>query len=382
MQRFKRFGVLLALIIVTLTVIPAPTAAQDDLPVLIIPVKGHVLTSALSADGSTLVVFEDPQIIHDWNAAQEYLPIQLVDIATGTVTMLDDHIDFASSAAFSADGTTLVTYHMNGDILVWDVASGTMAHQFKAWPGGATIALSADGSTLAFRSPGNQVIMTVWDVELEHMTAVLSALPNTYAEISAQWDNGPADFPTIPALSADGRTLIVPTADGNLYNWDVLTGLRTSLRRSTEDDRLRLPIRTVQFIVDDTQLVVNHRDEERIIIMEAATGYEYTSIDAVSGHEPAVTPDGSRIAWLDKDTGAIMLWDAAQPDDIQTITAVAAIGESPLMDVRIVPGSSVPTLYFTPDGQQLIFTGLAALDTGANAIVVIDLAGRPFSNTP
>jgi Leucine-rich repeat (LRR) protein len=344
----------------------------SDLPTRRIPVAGVLLITALSPDGQLLVVFEHPIAHDDWVAEARFLPLRLIDLNTGTETLLEGQTDFAIDAAFSGDGATLVSYHTNGEIIVWDVPGRTISQRIPAIPGQNRLSLSADGRVLVTVIPAVVGQLAVWDLDLEHITEILIDRRDSYAEFREQFDGVTPDSLAAFMLAPDGQTLWVATAYGRIWHWDVASG-EVTLWREPETESLHTPIRSLWLVADGTQLVFLERDEDLLYWMDLATGDVLNRIPVVSNHPPAVSVDGTRAAWLDQITHLITVWDAAQPDFTRIIDAGLSSEALEPAQLSVIHAANWPVLHFSPDGQRLIFTGLMATETGDNMILVIDL---------
>jgi len=322
--------------------------------------------SALSPDGKTLAVFEDGNL-HSDEVDPLYLPLRLVNLDTGAVSSLTGHTDYASAAAWSGDGRLLVTYHNNGVIMLWDPASGKELKRIHTLPGRSRMALSADGKTLVTLAPGVVLGYLVWDLESGTITTILTPPYDTYKQLSdtLQGGNIPDNITAALALSPDGHTLAAVSGFGNLFAWDLASGKMTQLVTSTATVPM-LSIRFITFTADGATLIYADTQAGTVHFLDVATGHEASVIQANTRVAPAVTPDGHKMAWVDADSKAIMVWDAAQPDSPQT---VASIPDSAGMLQPMPYGA----LYFTPDAAHLVLSGFFAGDSN-NYVWVIDLA--------
>jgi WD40 repeat protein len=114
----------------------------------------------------------------------------------------------AMSATFSPDGKILATAHSEGDIRLWDVASGLeimsfQGHQLSVW----CLAYSPQGNILA--SSGQDETIQLWDVTTGQRLRIL------------QGHKGDV-FCVI--FSQDGNILISGSTDSTIRLWDITTG--------------------------------------------------------------------------------------------------------------------------------------------------------------
>jgi WD40 repeat protein len=152
---------------------------------------------------------------------------------------------------------------------------------------------------------------------------------------------------------------------GNIFLWDIASGKMTQLVTSTATLPM-LSIVFATFTADGATLIYLDTQGSTIHFLDVATGQDSTAIQANTRATPAITPDGHKVAWVDHDSKAIMVWDAAQPDSPQT---VASIPDS----AGTLQPSPLGALYFTPDVTRLVLSGFFAQD-GNNYVWVIDLA--------
>ncbi|HEX3050201.1 MAG TPA: WD40 repeat domain-containing protein, partial [Aggregatilineaceae bacterium] len=161
-MRQKRFiWWIFLLILSALFSVPHSLSAQDS-DVRVIPLSGHFLCGDIAPDGQTVVLSESAVAQMD-AVIPDLLPIQLIDVESGNVTLLQGPSDYAYYAAFTPDGNTLATYHANGYIYLWQVGKETIfdtgantqpIKQIPALPGSSNIEFMPDGRTLVNRITG------------------------------------------------------------------------------------------------------------------------------------------------------------------------------------------------------------------------------------
>ena len=161
--------------------------AKRHLPV--IPALAHqavVVSAAFSPDGTRVVTASWDKTARVWDAA------------TGKLITAFEHHDSVVSAAFSPDGTRVVTASEDKTARVWDPATGkplTGALEHQGWV--ATAAFSPDGTRVVTSSWDNTA--RVWEAAtgkpltgaLEHQGRVVSAAfsPDGTRVVTASWDN-------------------------------------------------------------------------------------------------------------------------------------------------------------------------------------------------
>jgi WD40 repeat protein len=167
----------------------------------------------------------------------------------------------ARTVAFAPDGATVAVGQQDGQITLWDPATG----QKRATLDGhrefvATLAFSPDGTTLASSAGDHSV--RIWDVPNSRQRSVLSGQINTFADLKFSsdgrflvlgdhvtsvvrlWDiesgalhaclRGPSGAVVAVAISPDGGTLAAADYKGQITFWDFST-------LKTRSQRLRHP---------------------------------------------------------------------------------------------------------------------------------------------
>ena len=266
--------------------------------------------------------------------------------------------------AFSSDGKTLASANSNGQIVLWDVASGqarlTLPSQIANPVSG--IVFSPDGNTLASVSD-NSILL--WDAASgDELLAFPGSVPVT-------------DL----AFSPDGKTLAAVGQDGRITLWDSQAGSITQVLTGDPSG-----VNALAFSPDSTILSTGGKNA-RIKLWDRATGMEQASLPGVSG--AAVTdlvfsPDGKTLAAVGQDA-RITLRDSQSGSIIHDLNGhqigVNAIAFSPdskflasggqdaqikLWDratgkeLAALPGENgvpVTSLVFSADGKSLVSVG-------------------------
>ena len=122
---------------------------------------------------------------------------------------MTDYVEL--SAAFSPDGTKIVTVNAESTATIWDSATGdelmTLADHTATYPAGSAIAFSPDGAELvtADRSSSTPI---VWDVSTGNQLTTLV---------------GHTDDVSSVAFSPDGTKIVTASFDGTAIIWDATT---------------------------------------------------------------------------------------------------------------------------------------------------------------
>ena len=179
-----------------------------------------------------------------------------------------------STLAVSADGKTIAGYRETGEVIVYDL--GTARERRRVKTGGkavgpVAVALSPDGGLIACGRLYGDSSVRVWDV--------------------ATGKERPADAghrgPATLSLSADGKTL-VSRGGGQVFHWDLATGEGKAVPDDREGPgrvRLRLERRSAQ--VPHPAVPVHHRPR-RIATGGPLAGW--VEVDRPGGHPEGVPP--------------------------------------------------------------------------------------------
>ncbi|HLO33841.1 MAG TPA: WD40 repeat domain-containing protein [Anaerolineales bacterium] len=283
------------------------------------PLNAHanwVLSIAFSPDGKTLASSGgDGQLI-------------LWDVATGQpVRQLSGTTDWVSSVAFSPHGALLASGGGDGTLTLWDVSTGQSIRQFSAHTGWvSTIAFSPDGKTLASGSYDQTVILWKVSTGRDTQAATLQRLRQL---------SGHTDWVRSVAFSPDGRTLASGSDDHAIILWDVGTGQPIGQPLSGHTDF----VRAVAFSHDGKTLA-SGSDDRTIILWDLATRQRLRQL---SGHTDflrtvAFSPDDRTLA-SGGDDRTLILWN---------VTTGQPLGQPLSGHV-----DRVRTVAFSPDGKTL-----------------------------
>ena len=346
---------------------------------------GHtdsVTSVALSPDGTRLVSGSDDKTVKHW------------DVSSGKlIRTLEGHSDRVTSVAFSPDGRRVLSGgNQDGDLRLWDVATGRLIHVFKEAFGTSSVAFSPDGTRLLSGGPRDAWLWDAASGRLLHTLAghelpvqVVAFLPNGKHLITGGdkalklWDAasgqllrtfaGTSGSVESVAFSSDGTRLLSGGGDHTLKLWDAASGrlVRTFAGHAHW-------LRSVAFSPDGTRLM-SGSDDRTFKVWDAAGGQV---IHTLSHRSPiqsaAISPDGTRL--LSASAKTINLWDAASGELVRTFEAhtssVNSVAFSP-DGTRLLTGGNIGSsgdqtlkLWDTSTGQ--LIRPLAALPDGVNAV--------------
>jgi WD40 repeat protein len=227
--------------------------------------RDPVLSAAFSPDGTRLLTFGADRTARLWNAS------------TGRELLWTERMG-QWAAAFSPSGRKLATASTDNAVRLWDPATGEeLARRRHSGPVTA-VAFSPDGARLATVSDGVTVHLLDPDSGVE-----LTRLGHDSAV-------------TMITFSPDSARLITGTAEATIQLWDLASG--EEINRVEHD-----PVRV--FSPDRAQLATGHRSVIRLL--DLATGAELARIQQ-DGPAPAMvfSPDSALLAT--RDGKRVALW--------------------------------------------------------------------------
>ena len=282
-------------------------AAERHLPLA--PALGHqaeVMSAAFSPDGTRIVTASRDHTARVWDAA------------TGKpLTVPLEHRDSVRRAAFSPDGTRVVTASEDKTARIWDAATGkplTASLEHDSWV--VSAAFSPDGTRVVTASFDHTA--RIWDAATGHpLTAPL--------EHEREVANA--------AFSPDGARVVTASYDDTARIWDVATGkpLTPALRH---DDL----VVSAAFSFDGTRVITASTDGTARI-WDASSGRPLIVLEHKNSlRSAAFSPSGALVATASDDATA-RIWDAATGTPLS-----APLGHQ----------SSVMSAAFSPDGARVV----------------------------
>ncbi|SEE86480.1 WD-40 repeat-containing protein [Rhizobiales bacterium GAS191] len=272
--------------------------------------RGHhdgIRSAAFSPNGSRVVTASKDKTARLWDAA------------TGNpIAILSGHLGEVESAAFSPDGARVVTVADDKTARVWDGTTGKPLGVLGVRcdiPYGATF--SPDGTRIL--TVCNDWTVLMLDAETGRPIAVLQHY---------EYVNG-------AAFSPDGTRIVTTSADKTAGLWDGTSGKLIALLEHASE------VRTASFSGDSSRLVTAS-DDKTARLWDAATG---KAIAVLKGHDDAVlsaafSPDGARIVTASYDRTA-RLWKAETGDQISKLEGY---------------DKAVLAATFSPDGSRILTT--------------------------
>ena len=234
------------------------------------------------------------------------------------LAVLSGHDDIVLSAAYSPDGTRIVTASADKGARIWDAQTGAQL---------AVLSGHGDGVSCAAYSPDGTRIVTasddktarIWDAQTGAQLAVLS---------------GHGDGISCAAYSPDSSRIVTASNDKTARIWDVRTGAQIAVLSGHDDS-----VYTAAYSPDGTHIVTASGDKTARI-WNSRTGAQ---LAVLLGHGDglncaAYSPDGKRIVTASRDKTA-RIWDA------QTGAQLAVLSGH---------GSMVFSVAYSPDGTHIV----------------------------
>jgi WD40 repeat protein len=251
---------------------------------------------AFSPDGTTVAVTNSDSGTADQGS------VRLWDVATGkrTAILTDGQSQGAYSAAFRANGKTLVVGDANGSIYLWDVATRTQTTSINSTnhAGFAAVACSPVGSTMAAGDvDGTTYLVNVATKPPQEMFTVTTST-------ATATDPQPLMVNSL-AFSHDGTTLAIGDINGTI----ALINMETRRPIATLYDPGSKGVESVAFSPNDAAMAVADANGSTYLWSVATRKVIATLPDPGSGGVTSVafSPNGKILATGDED-GSANLW--------------------------------------------------------------------------
>jgi WD40 repeat protein len=224
------------------------------------------------------------------------------------------------SAAYSPDGKVIATGGSDNNIILWDVASGTMLNTLKGHTNWVlSLAFSPNGHQLA--SVSKDMLGKIWDVRSGSEIVTLKGHTGGLACVT---------------YSPDGKSIATGGADATVKVWDAVSGI--ALRTLGGHTKA---VYSISFSSDGIHLASAGVDHQ-LKIWDWQTGNLVRTSNAHDGYirSIAYSPDGKYLATAGDDK-VIKLWD----DQGVMVKSIKA------------HSNWIQTLHFSPDGKFLASGG-------------------------
>ncbi|HEY3246582.1 MAG TPA: protein kinase [Phycisphaerae bacterium] len=230
-------------------------------------------------------------------------------------TTFAGHTERVTSVVFSPDGAQVVSADMDGNLEVWQTATGQHLRHFESGqPTALDMAFRPDGTWLAVAGHDGVTLLD------SHSGQQLAALRG---QKSAAWS---------VAVRPDGRTLASGGGDGTLKLWDADT-----YQELLTFNGHRSIVRCAQFSPDGAYLV-SASDDGTLRLWNVSSGEQVWMRPAQHPLTQAVafSPDGCWLA-TGGDDARVYLWEVATGNRVRTLEHA----------------DSVESIAFSPDGRWL-----------------------------
>jgi WD40 repeat protein len=263
------------------------------------------------------------EVVTGSNAAQAHAPgavsvFQAVRAADAALAVLPEHDEVVESAAYSPDGSRIVTASRDHTARIWDASSGAPLAILRGHGGWViTAAYSPDGKRIVTASVDKSA--RIWDAGTGAALAVL---------------NGHGDIVESAAFSPDGARIVTASADNTARIWDARNGAQLAVLAGHTGI-----VQSAAYSPDGSRIVTASADHSTRI-WDAGTG---KLLMALGGHTDTVygasySSDGSRIVTASADRSA-RIWDARSGAPITVLTG---------------HGGWVRSAVFSADGARVV----------------------------
>jgi serine/threonine protein kinase len=268
---------------------------------------GDVYGAAFSPDGTRIVTGSWDQTARVWDARTGLPQLEL-----------KGHTGRVHGVAFSPDGTRVVTGSDDQTAKVWDARTGLPQLKLKGhtgWVG--SVAFSPDGTRIVTGSLDRTA--KVWDARTGSPQLKLEGHTNEVNSV---------------AFSPDGTRIVTGSLDRTAKVWDARTG---SFQRELRHTGW---VTSVAFSPDGTRIATGSVDQTAKV-WDARTGSPQLVLKGHTGwvRSVAFSPDGTRIVTGSEDSTA-KVWDAR--------------AGSPQLELKGHTVFNVLSVAFSPDGTRTV----------------------------
>jgi WD40 repeat protein/serine/threonine protein kinase len=295
----------------------------------ILALRGHarsILSAAFSPDGTRVITASRDETARVWDAS------------TGQeIAILRGHDHGVTSAAFSPDGTRVVTGSWDDTARVWDASTGKQLALLGGHESSVnTAAFSPDGTLVVTASSDKTA--RVWDACNGQQLALLSV--HVGSVFSA-------------AFSPDGTRVVTASEDETAWVWDASTELQPAPLVGHKRDVL-----SAAFSPDGTRVVTASQDNTARV-WDASTRKQLAILGGHDGWVLSATfsPDSARVVTASHDTTA-RVWDTSTGQELARLRGHDSLVSSAAFSpdgTRVVTASSDGTarVWDTSTGQEL-----------------------------
>ncbi|MFB2917471.1 NB-ARC domain-containing protein [Aerosakkonema funiforme] len=270
-----------------------------------------------------------------WQAYLQGVNVRNVNLSGANIakSVFMETFGIIMSVAITPDGKLLASGDVDGEIRLWQVASGQLIYTHHAHADWVfSVAFSPDGKTLASASADQTI--KLWDI---------SDLDNIQQSFTLNQEGEHRNWIRSIAFSPDGQTLASGSVDATVKLWDISTNKCLKTLRGHSKG-----IWSIAYSPDG-QTLVSGSDDTTLKLWDINSG---ECLNTLTEHKFSVlsvafSPDGKTIASSSLDRTA-KLWDSSTGECQYTLTGqqghrdiIRSVGFSP--DSKIVASGSADT---------------------------------------
>jgi WD40 repeat protein/uncharacterized caspase-like protein len=308
---------------------------------------GHLLAARYLEEQGT----QNPQTIGGLPSSQ----VKIWDVNSGREVQTLTLATAPSEVGFTSDGRGLLTVGGQGEVVLWDIASGNRLRSFAP--------TTATGNPNPMGNPGSLPNLGSLPKVKPGSMPTIPNMPTNMADMSAMITNvlGTMSAGTMGktvtsvAFSPDGRTLATGGVESK-SNFDMATMISNAQKGS----KSKKPSDPQDFLKD-----LKVETTGQVLFFDVATGRE---AGAIKGHGKGVTDvafsrDGKLLATSGTDN-TIKIWDLASKRELRTLSGHT---------------SNIESMDFSPDGRLLASAGedgstfLWDANTGEHLLTLVSL---------
>jgi WD40 repeat protein len=255
------------------------------------------------------------------------------------------HTGEIAAAAFSPDGTRVLSADRYGTMKLWEAESGRLLQSFAGEPEySPKVVFSRDGTVaVSLRSTS----LTLWNVATGQAIRTIEKLPIRTTSV---------------AFAPDGKSVLVGATNGTAQLRDLESGRITQVFQHIHASASGNI--SVAFSPDGTLVLTGGgrggrdkaADDRRVKVWEAATGRLVRAFGEFGEYsdevELAVSPDGARVAVADHQYDVVQIWDIATGKGLKALA-----GRRP-PDGGVPDWRAMQFVAFSRDGTVVTSGGL------------------------
>lgn len=350
---------LLNLLLLVTPLMGVRSLSAQDLPadVQVIIIDSETAQAEWSPDQSVLAVYENHILLND---AMPDRYLWLLDGETGDErAVLSGPIDFTVDVAFTPGNDIMASAHNNGEVYLWDVATGEEIRHFSYPLFSARDIQFYDATTLLV-THGYEITSQISFLNIETGTIerIFSLPVGRFSE-------------TIDRFSSDtfarfdynfGRTryssaanmIVAATGNDEIIGWDVETGESGSLRPEAEE-RGRFSLASLNVQASTPVLVYADRTNTNVEVLDLDS--RDITVLPVQADLVTLNASGTELYWIHRDTMTVF---AAPIDDLENPRELLTLND----DFRLIP--NITELKLSRDQQTLLLMTLFDSENGTS----------------